>query len=705
MDTSDSPERSLMARLSGLWLPVRLWFLFAAGIAASVLVLSLPLSSRQTTVVLQAGEVAPQDILAPSARTYSSDVLTEQAREQTAASVPEVFDPPDGRVARTQLERLRASLGYLDSVRADTHATREQALADIAAMAEVRLDQAQAELVLRLDENEWQAVRLEAAALLEQVMRSEIRPGRVQEAKRTIPAMASIALPEAEADLASALAAAFVAPNAPLNLLETQNARTTARQAVSPVLKSYASGETIVSHGQVVTPLQIEALQVYGLLTETDAWRETAVRALLVVALASVLALFLHRVHPDLVGSGRLAVILVVGLVATVIGIQAMIPGRTVLPYLFPGGTMPIVVTILYGPGAGMMTAMLSGALAGFISGRGLEIALYVAMSGTMASLLIGGAERPGAFLIAGLAGSIGAAAVIVVFRFPDATTDLIGKATLLGAAMANGLVGASIAFGIILLVGNVLGIATNLTLLELSRPDHPLLQYILRRAPGTYQHSLQVANLAEQAARAIGANAMLARVGALYHDAGKAVRPQYFIENQVPGQNIHEHMEPDSSAGVILAHVRDGLDLARKHRLPRRIQSFIPEHHGTLEASYQYRAAVEAAGGDESRVERGKYAYPGPRPRSREAAILMLADGVEAKARAENPQDEDSIEALVRWVIQDRMARGQLDRTELTLRELDILRRSFITTLRGIYHPRLRYPGPANGGNSESPA
>ncbi len=153
--------------------------------------------------------------------------------------------------------------------------------------------------------------------------------------------------------------------------------------------------------------------------------------------------------------------------------------------------------------------------------------------------------------------------------------------------------------------------------------------------------------------------------------------------------------MDPLTSAGVIVGHVRDGLELARKYRLPRRIQAFIPEHHGTLEASFQYRNALEAANGDASRVDRRDFAYPGPRPRSRESAILMLADGLEAKARAENPEDEQAIDRLASWVVDDRLAKGQLDRTDLTLRDLDTIRRSFAATLKGIYHPRIRYPQP----------
>jgi putative nucleotidyltransferase with HDIG domain len=241
--------------------------------------------------------------------------------------------------------------------------------------------------------------------------------------------------------------------------------------------------------------------------------------------------------------------------------------------------------------------------------------------------------------------------------------------------------------------LGNVLGITTSLQLIELSRPDHPLLQQLLRNAPGTYQHSLQVSNLAEQAARAIGADHLLTRVGALYHDIGKSLRAQFFIENQVSGQNVHEQLDPKTSADIILGHVRDGLELARKHRLPAPIRAFISEHHGTMETSYQYHAAVEAANGDASQVNRKDFTYPGPRPRSRETAILMLADGVEAAARAENPESDEAVEKLVRWVFDDRLTRGQLDRTDLTLRDLDTIRNSFTLTLKNIYHPRLRYP------------
>jgi putative nucleotidyltransferase with HDIG domain len=380
-------------------------------------------------------------------------------------------------------------------------------------------------------------------------------------------------------------------------------------------------------------------------------------------------------------------------LVVFTLGLQVMVPGRTVMPYVFPAATLPMLLAVLFSPGMGVMGAVVCGALAGFLGARGLELGLYISMSGIMGALMIGKAERLSTFFWSGLSAALAAVAIVVIFRFPDPATDMVGKASLMGAGLLSGFLSASLAFGLLLLVGSVVGITTNLQLIELSRPDQPLLQFILRNAPGTYQHSLQVANLAEQAARAVGANPLLTRVGALYHDAGKALRPQFFIENQVAGQNIHQQLDPATSAGIILAHVRDGLDLAKKYRLPAQVQAFIPEHHGKMEANYQYQAAVEAAGGDASKVDRKAFAYPGPRPRSKETALLMLADGVEAKARAEAPKDDGEIEALVNWVIQNRLTNGQLDRTNLTLKDLDTIRRSFVSTLRGIYHPRIRYP------------
>jgi putative nucleotidyltransferase with HDIG domain len=693
MDEFDQARPSLRARLGRTLHTVRVWGAALLGAVGVVLALSLPLSARAGSLVVRAGDVSAQDVLAPYALSYTSDALTEDARRSAAEQIESIYDPPDSRVARQQLAELKVLLGYIDSVRGDPFSTQDDKLSDLAAITPVRIDAPNAELLLGLSSARWEAVKVEATTVLEQVMRSEIREDGVDEVRRSVPALVSVALPEDQADLAGVLASAFVAPNAFFNQTASDEARQQARQRVSAVVKSYAAGETIIGRGEVVQPAHLEALSAYGLLRPPDAWRQAAVSALLATVLAMTMALFVYRVHPQLAVSSRLALLLAVSFIVVAIILQLMVPGRTVLPYLFPAGALPMTIAVVFGPGMGVLTAFITGALAGYLGARGLELALFLSLSGAVSALVIGKAERLLTFFWAGVAGSLAAVAVIVVFRFPDAATDTIGKASLLAAASVNGLLSASLAFGLILLAGSLLGIVTNLQLIELSRPDHPLLLLILRNAPGTYQHSLQVANLAEQAARAIGGNGLLTRVGALYHDCGKALHPHYFIENQTPDQNVHEQLDPSSSAHIILDHVREGMDLARRYRLPRQVIAFIPEHHGTLDLAFQYQQALEDAGGDEKQVNRKDFTYPGPRPRSKETAILMLADGAEAKARADNPRDEEAIEQLVSWVIQDRLNRGQFDRTDLTLKDLDTIRRTLATSLKGMYHPRLRYP------------
>ncbi|MGH2626570.1 MAG: HD family phosphohydrolase [Anaerolineales bacterium] len=696
MEDHSQARPPLRERIKLTWQATRSGLLFGAAVLGTLVALSLPSDGASGVAGLEADEVAPQDTLAPYAVSYTSEVLTEQARQAAAAAVPEVFDPPDIRVARDQVEELQSALAEISIVRGDATATRQEKIEDLTTREDIRIVPTMAERILGLSDSRWEAVRLEAVTVLELIMRREIREGRLEEARRTIPTLVSVTLPESQAELAVLLARAFLAPNAPWNETATQAARDEAARAVTPVVKSYAAGETIISRGEIVTPRHVEALRAFGLLEAPAPSSEFAVRGLLTTLLACTLALFISRTNPDAIRKGALAWVLVGSFVAVAVALQLMIPGHAVLPYVFPAATLPMFLGVLFGPAMGVASALVQGALAGYLAGRGLEIALYFMLSGAIGALAIGRAERLSLFFWSGLAADLAGVAVVVVFRLPDPGMDVIGKGFLLLAAVLSGLFSASLCFVLLLLVGNFLGIPTTLQLIELSRPDHPLLQLILRNAPGTYQHSLQVANLAEQAARTVGANPLLTRVGALYHDAGKALRPQFFIENQVLGQNVHEQLDPASSASVILSHVRDGLDLARKYRLPGQVRAFIPEHHGTMDVSYQYQAAVESAGGATGRIDRRDFTYPGPRPRSKETAILMLADGVEAKARAEMPADGDAIEDLVRWVIEDRLARGQLDRTDLTLRDLDIIRRSFVSTLRGLYHPRMRYPEPA---------
>jgi putative nucleotidyltransferase with HDIG domain len=248
-----------------------------------------------------------------------------------------------------------------------------------------------------------------------------------------------------------------------------------------------------------------------------------------------------------------------------------------------------------------------------------------------------------------------------------------------------------------------VFGEITNFTLLELSDSSQPLLKRLVIEAPGTYHHSIIVSNLSEAAADAIGAHGLLARVGAYYHDIGKMEKPAYFTENQMVTGNKHDDLEPSMSRLVILNHIKEGLELAKQYRLNQRIIDFIPEHHGTSLIHYFYQRAL--AEGDAEEVGEEEYRYPGPKPRSKETAIVMLADSVEGATRALDEHTPQKIEDVVRKVINNKFIDGQLDECNLTLREIDAIASNFVRVLSAMYHGRVKYPEGTNGHHGQKPS
>lgn len=284
---------------------------------------------------------------------------------------------------------------------------------------------------------------------------------------------------------------------------------------------------------------------------------------------------------------------------------------------------------------------------------------------------------------------------VLAIFRLPVATVADQSLLELASAAVINGIFASSFTLVIFYLMGQVFGLTTSLQLLELSRPTQPLLRQLLLKAPGTYYHTLLVSNMAEEAANAIGADALLTRVGGYYHDIGKTVRPYFFIENNRDGINPHDRLDPYTSARIIISHVTDGIDLANRYRLPKTLIRFIREHHGTTRVEYFYHQASQEHDSPEM-VDEALFRYSGPRPRTRETAILMLADSCEAIVRAMNPETPEEMIEVIKSVINRRLLSGQLAESPLTLSDLDMIASAFLRVLQGIHHPRVKYPSAA---------
>lgn len=689
MKTSGKSLNKNMGRKQG----VLLFLLLTSLLLIVFPALILPLFLDQSSLQLKVGEVAPREFVAPRTLTFVSEILTERQRENAARAVSDIYTPPDTSIARRQLERLRAALAYITSVRSDTFASPEQKLSDLSAMEDIHLNQEIAKRILSLSDSRWQAIQQESIIVLEQVMRATIRQDQLEEVRRSVPTLVSLSFPEEQAAIVSELVKGFVAPNSVFSPELTEAARQQARGAVQPVERSFVQGETIVPRGKVLTETDIEALEQFGLIKPFIRWQDLASPALLTVFLAAYLLIYLVRT-PALVTNSR-GLIGIFVLFASFLVISRLFAGNeSLVLYFFPIAAFSMAISSLFGIKTAMVFAMPLCVLFAYNTANALELLTINLLASYFSIFALGAARRITAFFWAAAVIILIEIGIAFVFRLPQPNFTLLSALSISGAALVNGIASSTLAVLLQYSLAQFLGLTTALQLMEISRPDHPLLQFILRNAPGTYQHSLQVANLAEQAAERIGADPLLTRVGALYHDAGKALNPYYYIENQLPGNpNPHDELDPVTSAKIIIQHVHDGVRLAQKYRLPRRVQDFILEHHGTMIARYQYARAIEASGDDGNLVDENLFRYPGPRPRSRETAILMLADGAEARVRAERPKDDQELHKLIKSVIEQRLSSGQLDETDLTLRELDQISDLFTTTLRGLFHPRLEYP------------
>ncbi len=671
------------------------FILLASSGLVTFALLTIPIGLRPTSVAVSVGEVAPRDLQAPRDIEYVSEVRTEEARQAAEQTVAPVYSAPDPAIARQQIERLRTALQFVTLVRKDPNSSPEQKQSDLTALSDVRLDSNTIQQILALSPTRWDATQQEALSVLEQVMRNQIRADGLDAAQRGVISRVSLSFSEDQARLVADLVTAFVVPNSLFSEDLTAAARQAARDAVEPVVQKYKAGETIVPGGEIITPADMEALtQLHMIQPSQQVTELLGTAAVILIAISIVYMYYFRRRRPSVTNDARSLSVIALVFVLFLAGARLVIPERTLLPYFYPLSAAGLLLSTLFGVETGFIISLVLSLLAVYGLPNAPELAPYYLFSSLTGIFILGPARRFWAFLRAGMGIALAGAGVILAYHLPVYQTDTVGIFQLLGAVAFNGLASASVALTLQYLLAQTLGLTTPLQLLDIARPDSPLLQFFLRRAPGTYQHSLQVANLAEQAAERIGADPLLTRVGAQFHDVGKANNPPFFIENQLPGSiDTHNDLPPEEAAAIIIRHVTDGVVMARKYRLPRRLVDFMLEHHGTLITRYQYNQALEAAHGDATKVDIERFRYPGPRPRSRETALLMLADAVEARTRAERPANEEELRTLIRSVVDFVQKNNQLDDTMLTLRDLNFITEAFVTTLRGQYHPRIEYP------------
>ena len=537
------------------------WFLTLV-FCALILVAPLPLSGQ---VLLQVGDVARSDVMAPRGVTYISNILTKQRQELAASAVPAVYDAPQARIGRQQLTLAGQVLDFVGSVRSDTYGDAAAKAESLRSINSAKLSPEAINHILSLSNTAWDRAADEIQNVLEGAMRNEIRDSNLADERRKVASLVRLDLPDEDAAVVREIAQDLLVPNSFYNADKTDQLRQEARLRVEPVNTTIAHNEVILRAGDIVSAQDIETLEALGLRQATWSWQKLGGVLALVFLLGCAFLYYLWQEKPIIWLARAEALLLAVSLILFLMVARLVIPAHALLPYMFPYAALTMILGVMVGLDVALVTTGFFVLLVGWLTGGSLELMAYAFCTSLVGALKLRRGEHLGGYAWA--AGYVAGAAVLVVvaFRLVNGDLDLRGLAELTSSAVVNGLVTMTISLLGVYLAGIVLGIITPLQLLDISRPTHPLLRQLLLKAPGTYHHTLLVSNMAERAAEAIGADGQLARVGAYYHDVGKTIRPYFFIENRDENVDPHARLDPYTSAQIIISHVTDGIELARE--------------------------------------------------------------------------------------------------------------------------------------------
>jgi len=675
---------------------------FTRGDASRLAIATLVLTVAMTAILgidilpdeplrVSAGELAPRDITAPRAIDFVSVVRTTEARAAARAAVEPQYDfTSENAIAIAEEQQLafERRVARIDTTfAADLTAEERSSLLETAVSS---LSDAARDTLIALDAARWAAVRTEAARVLDATLRAELRDTAVAEARIGLSGRMAGGLDQAERMLAAELISPLILPNSSFSPANTALARDRAAEGVEDVRVQILQGEVIVREGTRIDEAQIEEIDALGLSEVAPDVASFAGWLLLAALVVVMLLSWVWRFRPKLWHRDNVLVLIGLLIVGATLALKVT-AGRPTLPFFLPTAAIAMLLAVLLDASIATIVMAFVAVIAGAVNGASLELTTYTFLGGMAGIVAVRRGDRLQVFLQAAVAVAVVNGLVVAVFSLLGAR-DLRGILELWFASAASGAGSGVAAVGSFAVLGSVFGILTVFQLLELANPSQPLLRRLLVETPGTYHHSLMVGNLAERAAEAIGADPLVTRVAAYYHDIGKLANPLAFIENQAGGENIHDQLDPEVSAGILKQHVVDGIDLAYRARLPKALIAYIPQHHGTAIMSYFHARAKEAAEPGATIDER-KFRHSGPKPQTREAALIMLADGVEASVRSLAARDEPAIRAMVTRIIDERTSDGQFDECDLTLRDLERIREAFVEQLLGMYHTRVAYP------------
>lgn len=633
------------------------------------------------------GKPSPRTIKAPHGVSFVDTARTQVLRKAAAGRVEGAYE-----VDPNALVRVERNVDGFFAKAAAASARGGSLAAKIRRLdngLDVKMPRRAVRQAVMLDRESLALMRDRARRFVATFLADKITTENIESKRQSMRlAAAAMDLPRALGELVGSVAGVYLEPTYMLDASETGRLRQAAALAIAPVVVRKQRGETLVEEGKVVTPSDIEALEQEGLLGGAVGAKQVLGYALAVLMVVLTVSLYLEHYRRDIFDDTTRLTILALIVVGFALIVKVMSPFSS--PFLLPFAAPAILAATLLGGRTSVITTLVVAVLS-FLMVPEAALPVVILTIGSLAGALMLAkiVERRHVF--------VGAAVAIGIIGYLGVTSSFIAGLTFResllngGLGLIGGLAGVVLGLGSLPLFESVFHVTTDLRLLELADPSQPLMQELMLNAPGTYNHSMVVGNLAESAAPFVGANPLKARVGAYYHDIGKLRRPLFFVENQLPGQNPHDHTKPHLSCLIVTSHVKDGVELAEENNVPAEIVDIIGQHHGTSLVTYFYEEAKRRE--TKQQVNEEDFRYGSEKPRTPEAALVMLADIVEAAARTMRRPTPTRLEHLAKKLIKARLDDGQLDESGLTLGDLDQIGNHFAQALASIYHARVDYP------------
>jgi len=660
-------------------------------------------------LALKPGQISPRNIRSPHAAIVTDEVRTRELQQQAAEKVRKVYQ--EDREALQEAERdVNSFFIRINTIRHDEAMPREEKIKQLrvflteiinnfelqgyspAALAAYLVDSSDSNIDKIQD-----GTLLTVNNLMSQPITEEALPTIFSQVKARSEALSYLPQARSVVEIATIQA---LRPNLIFNAAATQKAIEEAVKKVLPVQRTIQQGQMIVREGDPVTQEHIDILKQLGVQRSAGLGVTLGGVSLFVLIFFGLVIAYLKMYQNDIFKQGRLMMllglifVLILGVAKgmTVIQIGERPEVNMLVGYLIPVSAGSMLVAILLNQQLAYLFTFVVSLFVGFLTqGNAIPFVATAFAGGAVGVLWVSRLNHTGDLARSGL--YIAGVNIVTILTMSLLFNNLAPSIILIGIffGVLNGFLSAILTIGLLPYLETVFSVTSMVKLLELSNPNQELLRKLLVEAPGTYHHSIMVGNLAESAAERIGAHPLTVRVGAYYHDIGKLKRPYFFVENQLSNENPHEKIAPSLSALIITSHIKDGVELARGKRLPHSIIDFIEQHHGNSLVKYFYSRALEED--KEGNVSEETFRYEGPKPQSKEVALVMLADSVEAAVRSLQDPTPGRIEGMVRRIIKDRLNDGQLEECDLTFRDLNIIAESFSKVLTGVYHSRIEYP------------